>query len=70
MKKINLIVGIILFTIQTFSQDFTGKITYEVDYDLPEAMEPQRSMLPTEMITKIGKQHHFTIPLHSMNQPT
>ena len=57
MKKINLIVGIILFTIQTFSQDFTGKITYEVDYDLPEAMEPQRSMLPTEMITKIGKQH-------------
>ena len=61
MKKNILILTLFLITLSTFSQKFTGKITYEIDYDLPEAMEPQRSMLPTEMTTYIGKEHSKVI---------
>ena len=31
------------------AQTFEGKITFGIDYELPEAMEAQRSMLPSEM---------------------
>lgn len=34
---------------------WTGKITYSLDYDLPEAYESQRAMLATEMTCYIGK---------------
>jgi len=37
------------------SQDFIGKISYNIDYDLDEYMESQRSMLPTQMTTFISK---------------
>ena len=39
------------------AQKFEGKITFSIDYELPEAMESQRSMLPSEMIIYIGKDH-------------
>lgn len=39
------------------AQTFEGKITYSIEYELPEAMEAQRSMLPTESITYITKGH-------------
>ena len=57
MKNIILIFSFVLITIHSFTQDFTGKIIYEMDYELPELMEPQRAMLPTEMTTYIGKEH-------------
>ncbi len=34
---------------------FNGKIEYTMEYDLPEAYESQRAMLPTSMVTYIGK---------------
>lgn len=34
---------------------FIGKIEYTMEYDLPEAYESQRAMMPTEMVTYIGK---------------
>jgi GLPGLI family protein len=34
---------------------FIGKIEYTMEYDLPEAYESQRAMMPTEMTTYIGK---------------
>jgi len=61
MKKNILTLILSLTTLPFIAQDFSGKITFEIDYDLPEAMEPQRSMLPTEMITHIGKQHSKVI---------
>ena len=33
---------------------FNGKIEYTMEYELPEAYESQRAMLPTEMTTYIG----------------
>jgi len=39
------------------AQVFEGKITFGIDYELPEAMEAQRSMLPSEMIVYITKGH-------------
>ena len=39
------------------SQTFEGKITFEIDYELPEAMEAQRSMLPADMVVYITKGH-------------
>ena len=39
------------------AQMFEGKITFGIDYELPEAMESQRSMLPSEMIIYITKGH-------------
>ena len=39
------------------AQMFEGKITFGIDYELPEAMEAQRSMLPSEMIIYITKGH-------------
>ena len=33
---------------------FIGKIEYTMEYELPEAYESQRAMLPTEMTTYIG----------------
>ena len=35
------------------AQTFEGKITFGIDYELPEAMEAQRSMLPSEMLIYI-----------------
>ena len=37
------------------AQTFEGKLTFGIDYELPEAMEAQRSMLPSEMIIYIAK---------------
>ena len=37
------------------AQNFEGKINFGIDYELPEAMEAQRSMLPTEMSIYIAK---------------
>ena len=39
------------------AQTFEGKITFGIDYELPEVMEAQRSMLPSEMIIYIAKGH-------------
>ena len=39
------------------AQTFEGKLTFGIDYELPEAMEAQRSMLPSEMIIYITKGH-------------
>ena len=39
------------------AQTFEGKLTFGIDYELPEAMEAQRSMLPSEMIIYIAKGH-------------
>jgi len=61
MKKTILIFSIIVISIYSCSPSFTGKIAYDIDYDLPEAMEPQRSMLPTEMTTIIGEEHSKVI---------
>ena len=57
MKKSILLFSLFVFVFYSCSPVFTGKITYNIDYDLPESMEPQRSMLPTEMTTMIGEQH-------------
>ena len=52
----NLVLTITLFTSTLLSaQNFEGIITSKMEYDLPEAMEAQRSMLPSEMVMYIGK---------------
>ena len=55
MKKIS--ITLVCLTLWTYpiSQDFIGKISYDIDYDLDEHMESQRSMLPTQMTTFISK---------------
>jgi len=55
MKKIFLLLIYLTLWTYTISQDFIGKISYSIDYDLDEHMESQRSMLPTQMITYISK---------------
>lgn len=55
MKNIFLAAITALVSATTIAQDFQGVITSKIDYELPEAMEAQRSMLPSEMITYIGK---------------
>lgn len=45
---------IAIFAGSTFAQ-FEGKVIYGLDYELPEAMESQRSMLPSEMDMVIAK---------------
>ncbi len=44
-----------LFIGTSFAQ-FEGKIVYSLDYELPEAMESQRAMLPATMDLIIGKE--------------
>ena len=46
-----------LFIGSISAQTFEGKLTFGIDYELPEAMEAQRSMLPSEMIIYITKGH-------------
>ena len=55
MKNITILILFILISNVFFSQKFQGTITYSIDYDLPEIMEPQRSMLPSEMKTYCKK---------------
>jgi len=55
MKKIFTILIYLILWNYTISQDFIGKISYSIDYDLDEHMESQRSMLPTQMTTYISK---------------
>jgi GLPGLI family protein len=55
MKKISIILVCLTLWTYTISQDFIGKISYDIDYDLDEHMESQRSMLPTQMTTFISK---------------
>ncbi len=52
MKTTNLLVLLLTFLSLNYAvaQDFEGKLTFEMDYDLPESMEAQRSMMPSEMI--------------------
>ena len=57
MKKTSLTLFVLFFSLLLFSQKFNGKIIYNLDIDLPEELEPQRSMLPTEMTTFIGKKY-------------
>ena len=49
-----LLSSIAIFVGSTFSQ-FEGKVVYGIDYELPEAMEAQRAMLPTELDMIISK---------------
>ena len=55
MKKTTVFIFLLLFSNLISSQKFEGKISYSIDYELPEIMEAQRSMLPTEMITYCKK---------------
>ncbi len=57
MIKTSATLFLLLFNMFLFSQKFNGKIIYNLDIDLPEELEPQRSMLPTEMTTFIGKKY-------------
>lgn len=54
IKLITLLSSIAIFVGSTFAQ-FEGKVVYEIDYDLPEAMESQRSMLPSTLDMLISK---------------
>ena len=56
MKKYIIYLLFLLATSTFYSQKFEGTITYSLDYELPEIMEPQRSMLPSEMITYCKKE--------------
>jgi len=51
------LLSLILLVGSVSAQTFEGKITFGIDYELPEAMEAQRSMLPSEMIIYITKGH-------------
>ena len=55
MKNITTLIFLTLFSNVFFSQKFEGVITYSIDYELPEIMEAQRSMLPSEMNTYCKK---------------
>lgn len=56
MNKLFLLLTVLLASTSIhLAQNFEGKILSKLDYDLPEAMEAQRSMLPTDMTTYIGK---------------
>lgn len=53
-KLLSLLSAMTIITGSIFAQ-FEGKIEYKLDYKLPEAMEAQRSMLPSEMLMCISK---------------
>lgn len=53
-KMFSLLSVIAIFVGSTFAQ-FEGTVVYGLDYELPESMEAQRSMLPSEMNMVIGK---------------
>jgi len=56
MKKMfSLLAVVAIFVGSSFAQ-FEGKIVYSLDYELPEAMESQRAMLPSTMDLLIGKE--------------
>lgn len=54
MKMLTLLSSIAIFVGSSFAQ-FEGKVVFEIDYELPEAMESQRSMLPSQMDMLINK---------------
>ncbi len=54
-KLISLIAFVAFFVGNSFAQ-FEGKIIYSLDYELPEALESQRAMLPATMDLIIGKE--------------
>lgn len=53
-KMFSLLSVVAIFVGSTFAQ-FEGKVVFGLDYELPEAMEAQRSMLPAEMSMLISK---------------
>ncbi len=53
-KVVALMLLVVTFVSGAIAQ-FEGKIVYELDYELPEAMEAQRAMLPPSMDMIIGK---------------
>ena len=53
-KVVALMLLAVTFVSSVIAQ-FEGKIVYELDYELPEAMEAQRAMLPPSMDMIIGK---------------
>lgn len=56
MNKLFLLLTVLLASTSIhLAQNFEGKILSKLDYELPEAMEAQRSMLPSDMTTYIGK---------------
>jgi len=54
-KMFSLLAVVAIFVGSSFAQ-FEGKIVYSLDYELPEAMESQRAMLPSTMDLLIGKE--------------
>ncbi len=42
---------IVFFNTTSFSQNLNGEIEFEIKYELTKELEPQRSSLPTKMIT-------------------
>ncbi len=53
-KMLSLLSVMAIFVGSSFAQ-FEGKVVFGLDYELPEAMESQRSMLPSEMDMLISK---------------
>lgn len=54
IKMFTLLSSIAIFVGSTFAQ-FEGKVVYGINYELPEAMESQRSMLPSQLDMLISK---------------
>ncbi len=50
-----LVVTAALFLTSCSPKTFQGSVNYTIDYELPEAMEAQRAMLPTNMLMYIGE---------------
>jgi len=57
MKTLITLLSLILLVGNLNAQTFEGKITFGIDYELPEAMEAQRAMLPSDMVIYITKGH-------------
>jgi hypothetical protein len=57
MRTLFLLLITVFFSLSTIQcqSKFQGVLYYDIEYDLPEAMEMQRSMLATKMTTYIGK---------------
>ena len=56
-KNISLVALLLIGTTSIAQKEFEGHIVFSQDYELPESMEAQRSMLPTEMHMYIGDNH-------------
>ena len=53
MRNLLILILSIILGLSSCSK-WNGKVTYSLDYDLPEAYESQRAMLATEMTCYIG----------------